>query len=308
MDNTSNQALISFALLFKEMRIGPLWLSRHNIFSISTIKFNNFIVDISDKEEKKEKHTQKIIKKLPVCQQYNHNLSSSYAVKINKTKTLSSPLNAVNLLCNVPSIINSNIYNMKWDELKNAVSNCRQCNLCENRKHTVFGVGDKQAKWLFIGEGPGKNEDQQGEPFVGPAGKLLDNMLLTLGLKRGNNVYIANIVKCRPIDINGKDRPPSIKEIGSCIGYLQRQISLIQPTILIALGRTAAISLLGLDSVTSVSKLRGIVHNYHGLPLIVTYHPAYLLRQLIYKSKAWVDLCLAMSSYSHIISQEICNN
>lgn len=189
------------------------------------------------------------------------------------------------------------IKQMDWPQLKEQVADCRRCGLCQGRKKTVFGVGDEKAKWLFIGEGPGRNEDIQGEPFVGPAGKLLDNMLVSMGVKRGDNAYIANIVKCRPTDENGRDRPPSPQEVASCLPYLQRQIELIQPTVLVALGKTAAISLLGLDPTTPVARLRGTVHRYQELPLVVTYHPAYLLRSLQDKSKTWADLCLAMSTY-----------
>jgi DNA polymerase len=187
---------------------------------------------------------------------------------------------------------------MNWTQLKQAVSTCRQCGLCENRRKTVFGVGDEQAKWLFVGEGPGRNEDAQGEPFVGPAGKLLDNMLAAIGLKRGANAYIANIAKCRPTDANGKDRPPSVDEIAACIPYLNRQIALIQPQVIVALGKTAALALLKRDPATPVSALRGTVHRYGELPLIVTYHPAYLLRSLADKRKTWDDLCLAMQTYA----------
>ena len=188
---------------------------------------------------------------------------------------------------------------MDWTQLQAAVAGCTACGLCHGRKNTVFGVGDSKAKWLFIGEGPGRNEDIQGEPFVGPAGKLLDNILLAMGLKRGDNAYIANIVKCRPTDGTGRDRPPAADEVAACMPYLQRQIELIQPTILVALGKTAALSLLGLDAATPVSKLRGTVHRYADRPLVVTYHPAYLLRQLGDKGKVWSDLCLAMSTYAN---------
>lgn len=189
---------------------------------------------------------------------------------------------------------------MDWPQLQKAVAACTACGLCRGRKNTVFGVGDSKARWLFIGEGPGRNEDIQGEPFVGPAGKLLDNILLAMGLARGENAYIANIVKCRPTDENGRDRPPAADEVAACLPYLQRQIELIQPTVLVALGKTAALSLLGLDPSTPVSKLRGSVHRYADRPLIVTYHPAYLLRQLADKGKVWSDLCLAMSIYANI--------
>ncbi|HZW12503.1 MAG TPA: uracil-DNA glycosylase [Noviherbaspirillum sp.] len=187
---------------------------------------------------------------------------------------------------------------MDWQQLKNTVANCTKCGLCRGRTNTVFGVGDEKAKWLFIGEGPGRNEDLKGEPFVGPAGKLLDNMLLAMGLKRGDNAYIANIVKCRPTDESGRDRPPTPAEAAACLPYLRRQIELIQPTVLVALGKTAAISLMGLDAETPVSKLRGTVHRYAGKPLVVTYHPAYLLRNLVDKKKTWTDLCLAMATYA----------
>jgi DNA polymerase len=191
------------------------------------------------------------------------------------------------------------VASMNWMQLKAAVSGCEQCGLCQKRTNTVFGVGDEKAKWLFIGEGPGRNEDLQGEPFVGPAGKLLDNMLLSLGLKRGDNAYIANIVKCRPTDASGKDRPPTQQEADACLPYLQRQIALIQPNVIVALGKTAAISLLKRDPETAVSSLRGTVHQYAGLPLIVTYHPAYLLRNLPDKRKAWADLCLAVKAFAN---------
>jgi uracil-DNA glycosylase family 4 len=188
---------------------------------------------------------------------------------------------------------------MDWMQLQAAVAACTKCRLCEQRTHTVFGVGDQKAKWLFIGEGPGRSEDAKGEPFVGPAGKLLDNMLLAIGVKRGVNAYIANIVKCRPTDAMGKDRPPTAAETDACMPYLNRQIALIQPTVIVALGKTAALSLLKRDPDTSVATLRGSVHRYAGLPLIVTYHPAYLLRTPADKRKTWADLCLAMQTYAH---------
>lgn len=189
------------------------------------------------------------------------------------------------------------IAEMDWPQLKTAVAGCVRCDLCKNRTKTVFGTGDEKAKWLFIGEGPGRTEDLQGEPFVGPAGKLLDNMLLAIGLKRGDNAYIANIVKCRPTGADGRDRAPTAEEAAACRPYLERQIALIRPTILIALGKTAGLSLLGIEHDTPVSQLRGKVHRHNDLPLVVTYHPAYLLRKPADKAKTWADLCLAMDSY-----------
>lgn len=199
-------------------------------------------------------------------------------------------------MMNVSAIPDRAIAQMNWTELKSAVAGCTKCGLCNGRTQTVFGVGDERAKWLFIGEGPGRNEDKQGQPFVGPAGKLLDNMLLAMGLRRGENAYIANIVKCRPTDADGRDRPATAEESAACMPYLERQIALIQPTVIVALGMTAALSLLQLDPAMPVSDLRGTVHRYADLPLIVTYHPAYLLRNLADKRKAWADLCLAMTS------------
>jgi len=192
----------------------------------------------------------------------------------------------------------SEVAHMDWDALETAVAGCVKCRLCESRTKTVFGVGDRKAKWLFIGEGPGRNEDLQGLPFVGPAGKLLDNMLLAMGLSRSENAYIANVVKCRPTGDDGRDRPPAADEAAACMPYLQRQIELIQPAILVALGKTAAVSLLGLPPDSPVGKLRGQVFRYRGLPLVVTYHPAYLLRKLTDKGKSWADLCLAMNAYA----------
>lgn len=192
----------------------------------------------------------------------------------------------------------TDVTQMDWVQLKSAVAACTKCDLCKSRTQTVFGVGDPKARWLFVGEGPGRNEDFQGEPFVGPAGKLLDNMFAAMALKRGDNTYIANIVKCRPTDAAKGDRPPVAEEMDACLPYLERQIALIKPTIIVALGKTAALALLKLDPATPVSSLRGTVHRHADVPVIVTYHPAYLLRKPKDKSKAWADLCLAMQSYA----------
>jgi DNA polymerase len=180
------------------------------------------------------------------------------------------------------------ISKLPWPELKVMVRDCTACRLRAGCTQTVFGVGDEQADWLFVGEGPGADEDIKGEPFVGQAGKLLDSMLASIRLKRGDNVYIANIVKCRPPN----NRTPAADEIATCIPYLRRQIALIRPKLIVALGKTAATSLLGRDA--ALGSLRGQLHDYRGIPLIVTYHPAYLLRSPLEKAKAWEDLCLAV--------------
>ncbi|MFL9965648.1 uracil-DNA glycosylase family protein [Paraburkholderia sediminicola] len=183
------------------------------------------------------------------------------------------------------------IHTLDWDALSERVSACRLCRLCEKRTNTVFGVGDRSADWMLIGEAPGENEDRLGEPFVGQAGKLLDNMLRSLTLARDTNVYIANVIKCRPPG----NRNPEPDEVARCEPYLQRQVSLVKPKLIVALGRFAAQSLLKTDA--SISSLRGRVHEYEGVPVIVTYHPAYLLRSLPDKAKAWADLCLARDTW-----------
>ena len=189
----------------------------------------------------------------------------------------------------------ASVMGMDWVALEETIRACNRCDLCHERTHAVPGVGDRKARWLFVGEGPGREEDAQGEPFVGPAGKLLDNMLRALGLARGANTYIANIVKCRPIGADGRDRPPTAVEVAACLPYLERQIDLIQPDVIVALGQTAAVALLGLPVESSLASLREEVHDRAGIPLIATYHPAYLLRQPANKAKSWQDLCLAMS-------------
>lgn len=180
---------------------------------------------------------------------------------------------------------------LDWDALDARVAACERCRLCEKRTNTVFGVGDRSADWMLIGEAPGENEDKQGEPFVGQAGKLLDSMLRALLLARGENVYIANVVKCRPPG----NRNPEPDEVARCEPYLQRQVALLKPKLIVALGRVAAQNLL--KTAASISSLRGRVHRYEDVPVIVTYHPAYLLRSLPEKAKAWADLCLAHDTY-----------
>jgi len=179
---------------------------------------------------------------------------------------------------------------LTWPELKEKVRSCELCNLRAGCTQTVCGAGDEQADWLFIGEAPGAEEDATGEPFVGHAGQLLDNMLLAIKLRRGENVYIANVIKCRPPD----DRHPHVGEIEACLPYLRRQIDLLQPRLIVALGKTAASALLGTDA--TIASLRGRVHDYKGIPLIVTFHPAYLLRSPMEKAKSWQDLCLAVAT------------
>lgn len=174
-----------------------------------------------------------------------------------------------------------------WTELKQLVPACTACALHKTRTQTVFGVGDENADWMLIGEAPGAEEDRLGEPFVGQAGRLLDSMLAAIGLRRGENVYIANVLKCRPPG----NRNPEPEEVARCSAHLKRQIELVRPKLIVAMGRFAAQTLLNSDA--SVASLRGRVHRYSEVPLVVTYHPAYLLRNLPDKAKAWADLVFA---------------
>ena len=185
----------------------------------------------------------------------------------------------------------SAVSGVDWMTLQARVEACTQCELHGSRTQTVFGVGNRNADWLLIGEAPGRDEDQQGEPFVGRAGQLLNAMLQAIGLQR-EQVYIANILKCRPPN----NRDPRPEEVVCCEPYLMRQIQLIQPRLILALGRIAAQNLLNTE--TPIGKLRGKVHQFRdtGVPLIATYHPAYLLRSPLEKRKAWRDLQLAVET------------
>jgi len=181
---------------------------------------------------------------------------------------------------------------LDWPELAAQVATCQACPLATQRRQAVFGVGDQQADWLFVGEGPGAEEDARGEPFVGQAGKLLDNMLAALALDRQQRVYIANAVKCRPPN----NRTPEAAEMAACRPYLRRQIALLQPKVIVLLGKAAVHSVLGVDK--SLASLRGQRFEYAGIPVVVTYHPAYLLRNLPDKAKAWEDLLFARRQLS----------
>jgi uracil-DNA glycosylase len=185
-----------------------------------------------------------------------------------------------------------------WEQLAAEVSGCVLCGLQTTRTQTVFGVGNRHAELLVIGEAPGADEDRQGEPFVGRAGQLLNSMLRAMRTPR-ETVYIANLLKCRPPG----NRDPAPEEVRCCQPYLQRQIELLGPRLLLAVGRIAAQNLLATD--TPIGKLRGIVHRYgpHGTPLIVTYHPAYLLRSPTEKRKSWNDLRLVRQELERLRAQ-----
>lgn len=186
------------------------------------------------------------------------------------------------------------IAGLGWDDLEARIRECDACALCKRRKQAVPGVGDRQADWLFVGEGPGAEEDERGEPFVGQAGRLLDNMLASIGLARGNDVYIGNAVKCRPPN----NRTPETDELAACFPYLERQIALIKPRLIVALGRPAAQALLNQE--VRIAAARGKLFEFGGIPVVVTYHPAYLLRNLADKAKAWEDLCFARATMKRL--------
>jgi uracil-DNA glycosylase len=185
---------------------------------------------------------------------------------------------------------------IRWDALRTEVLSCTKCVLHQTRTQGVLGVGPRRADWMVIGEAPGAEEDRRGEPFVGRAGQLLDAMLQAIGLNRGTNVYIANVLKSRPPG----NRDPKPEEVAACLPYLMRQIELLQPRLMLAVGRIAAQNLLSTD--LSLGRLRGTVHHFGELntPLIVTYHPAYLLRTPADKSKAWEDLKFARSVFRQL--------
>ena len=240
-----------------------------------------------------------------VVQAHADEAHSFVAVSELATQAIVNPVKSAPVLIQRPEGIDQ----MDWSALHNTVSGCQACSLCGSRKNTVFGVGAPAAEgqapqvdWLIVGEAPGENEDIQGEPFVGQAGKLLDNMLGAMKLSRtgarstdGGGVYIANVLKCRPPG----NRNPKPEEVAQCLPYLERQVALLKPKIILAMGRFAVQALLR-DTVPDVEtmplgKLRGRVYTYQNLPVVVTYHPAYVLRNLPEKAKVWADLCLAMA-------------
>lgn len=179
-----------------------------------------------------------------------------------------------------------------WQHLVNQIRSCDKCKLHHSRTHVVIERGTRNAHWMFVGEGPGEQEDLQGKPFVGASGQLLDKMISAMQLDIQQDVYIANVVKCRP----PKNRNPELEEIAQCSNYLKEQIALVKPQIIITLGRFAAQTILNSDS--AVGKLRNKVHDYHGIPVIVTYHPSYLLRTPSAKRDSWQDLQLALKVFA----------
>lgn len=197
----------------------------------------------------------------------------------------------------MPAVV-APIESLGWDELAACVRDCSRCGLHRGRTQAVFGVGDQAARWMVVGEAPGAEEDRQGEPFVGAAGQLLNAMLAAIDLPR-ESVFIANVLKCRPPE----NRDPAPDEVAECMPFLHRQVALLRPQIILAFGRVAAQNLLGTD--TPLGKLRGSVHRFGVLntPVVVTYHPAYLLRSPGEKRKAWEDLKFARRVFADLVTQ-----
>jgi DNA polymerase len=259
--------------VLREFNLYPLWKQRHASAPLETLI--PVKTGIPDATKLRVEATQPVETSRPV-------------VAVEMAVTL--PAQPQSLISPISNSVEKAPAKPAWQELKQQVRKCTACKLRSGCTQTVFGVGDEAADWLFVGEGPGADEDTLGEPFVGQAGKLLDNMLLAIRQKRGNNVYIANIVKCRPPG----NRTPEKNEVATCLPYLQQQIELIAPKIIVALGKTAANALLGTEA--TLTSLRGRLHNYNGIPLVITYHPAYLLRVPAEKKHAWQDLCLAVKT------------
>ena len=206
-----------------------------------------------------------------------------------KTEKKATPAAAIAVQVTADPARALRIAGLDWQALATDAATCKACGLCQQRRQVVVGTGAQTAPWLFIGEGPGAEEDESGEPFVGQSGKLLDAMLKAVGLQRGTEVAITNVVKCRPPG----NRTPTLDEAAACAPYLDRQIALQQPKLIVALGKTAITRLTGLDA--PMASLRGQVHQYQGIPVVATFHPSYLLHKLPEKLKAWEDLLLAKS-------------
>lgn len=251
--------------ILKELGIGPLWKLRQPVAAESLVELSSSVPIepvVIAKPDVRESSTSVRTEPLDVAQD--------------------RPVEA-----RVAPVAASPVADADWEQLTETILTCRACGLCAARKQAVPGVGDRVADWLIVGEGPGAEEDERGEPFVGQAGKLLDSMLAAIDLKRGEDVYIANAVKCRPPG----NRTPLPEEMDTCRPYLARQIELIRPRLIIALGRPAAQTLL--QEEVKIGAARGQLFRYQGIPVIVTYHPAYLLRTPGDKSKAWEDLVFA---------------
>ena len=253
---------MSHARMLREMGLGPMWKSRHAGPGEPTAPAGLVA-------------PAKLVARVPAP-------TESVAAESTPTESVPARIDARRAVA---------IATMDWTQLADAVAGCSACGLCKSRRNTVFGTGNPSAGWMIIGEAPGAEEDARGEPFVGQAGQLLDAMLAALGMGRAADVYIANVLKCRPPG----NRNPDPLEVAQCTPHLMRQVELVGPGLILLMGRFAAQTLLGTDA--SIASLRGRVHQFGSTPAIVTYHPAYLLRTPVDKAKAWEDLLLARATW-----------
>ena len=264
----------------------PVWVSRELVVDDELLQADEKHKTEIEEESPCAGSASSILEALDHQEQESQSLPDSLVRVTRQAKTEADPAQ-VNV---------SNCSDMDWQALQYAVSNCQLCGLHKTRTQTVFGSGNQQADWMIVGEAPGAQEDRQGLPFVGRAGELLTNMLAAIGLKR-DEVYIANVLKCRPPN----NRDPQPEEAAACHPYLQRQFELIEPEIILVVGRVAAQNLL--QTKEPLARLRGRIHQLPGcdIPLVVTYHPAYLLRKPMDKRKAWDDLKLAHSLMKNLM-------
>ncbi|MBV1776651.1 uracil-DNA glycosylase [Burkholderiaceae bacterium DAT-1] len=270
-------------LIMEELDLLPMWVRRDVLDeweSVEQAEHAALVASHPAREALTSMHTPMAPHAMPEAPKHSHHLKDTLSVM----QPASAP-QAIEVVAR--KVVDAQIATMDWSALEAAVRECTACDLCKTRTQTVFAAGVATADWMVVGEAPGADEDRLGEPFVGRAGKLLDAMLASVGHSRADNVCIANVLKCRP----PRNRNPEPDEMARCQGYLLRQIELVKPKIIFAVGRFAVQTLLGSEA--SIASLRGRVHQYKSIPVIVSYHPAYLLRNPTDKIKAWEDLLLA---------------
>lgn len=277
----------TYSLLFK-----TLWLPNINKVTALREKYHLPTSALSSLQQEEDPDMQDLDQQqiIRAKQTANHKNDIISEKPASTKEAISEKVKQPTLIKNLLTDINNNLID-NWQDLEKQIIACKNCKLCENRTQVVIERGNRQAKWMFIGEGPGEHEDLQGKPFVGASGQLLDKMIAAMQLDSKQDIYIANVVKCRP----PRNRNPEIEEINACKNFLFSQIALVKPQIIITLGRYAAQTLL--QSETAIGKLRNKVHYYQDIPLIVTYHPSYLLRTPDAKKDAWADLKLALEHY-----------
>ena len=279
--------------------IGNLWIPKADIIADLRTKYplpEAKLASISNKQEELVNIVIKEINSVPNQEKEQIVIKPLAEKQLESSKNIVKHESSVVLAneSNPITVANSEKLRLidNWQELEHQIINCQKCKLCYGRKNVVIDRGQRSARWMFIGEGPGEQEDIQGKPFVGASGQLLDKMISAMQLSPENEVYIANVVKCRPPN----NRNPNEEEITACSNYLFSQIAMVKPNIIITLGRFAIQTLL--KTTLAVGKLRSKVNYYQDIPVIATYHPSYLLRTLEAKKDAWNDLQLAMRTFN----------